>query len=109
MKKTLIIILMFIITASLFTGCGNKIAKKDIKENNKSISSTTGGEKNLKNTEEMKKIGDPKTMDDSEFSSVPLKGEDTVKLDNIDSEIEDLGDLDSLINAEDPLKDIPNN
>ena len=112
MKKTLIAILTFILTAGFLIGCGNKIAKKNLEQKNNSTATTIEDKKSQnteegKKAEELKKIGDSEKMDDSQFLSTPLQGEEPIKLDEVDSIIEGLGDLDTLINTNDPIADIP--
>jgi len=106
MKKVIILILALVLTTTYLIGCGKSISQKNLNQKNNASTSNIE-ERASQKTENIKKVGDPEKMDDSQFLSTPLQGEEPIKLDEVDSTIAGLGDLDTLINTNDPIADIP--
>lgn len=109
MKKTFIVLLICIFTVGMLGGC-SRAARNNarLKNAEKTSSSSTAG-KNSQVDSELKSIGDPKNLSDSQLVDSALKGEQELKMDSLEDSIDDLGDLDSLINSKDPIGDIPSN
>jgi hypothetical protein len=107
MRKILVIISLCILSVAIFTGCGKNSALKEQKKSSSNTAIQNNENATTQKQDQIKQIGDPSKMDDSEFMSVPGSGEPKLNIDDVDVTVTDLGDIDSLVNNVDPLAGIP--